>query len=57
LCSLTEHGQNAEKGSHDALMVSSGRYADLYNTYFRHKSPVYISSQSWRLVLGDVAAD
>jgi hypothetical protein len=38
-------------------MAGSGRYADLYNTYFRHQSLGYIETKSWRLELGDVAAD
>ncbi|VAW30890.1 Heterodimeric efflux ABC transporter, permease/ATP-binding subunit 2 [hydrothermal vent metagenome] len=34
-----------EEGSHDGLMAESGRYAELYNTYFRHQSLEYINAQ------------
>jgi ATP-binding cassette subfamily B protein len=54
---VMDHGQIVEEGTHDALMAGSGRYADLYNTYFRHQSLGYIETKSWRLELGDVAAD
>ena len=37
-------GQIIEQGSHDSLMASSGHYAELYNTYFRHQSLEYIES-------------
>jgi hypothetical protein len=30
-----------EEGTHAALLVRGGEYADLYNTYFRHQSPNY----------------
>jgi len=35
-------GRIIESGSHNDLMVSSGHYSDLYNTYFRHQSFEYI---------------
>jgi ATP-binding cassette, subfamily B, bacterial len=35
-------GQILEEGSHDALLVGGGHYAELYNTYFRHQSLEYI---------------
>ncbi|MDQ2683890.1 MAG: ABC transporter ATP-binding protein/permease [Chloroflexota bacterium] len=38
---VLDHGQIVEEGSHIALMQAGGRYADLYNTYFRHQSPDY----------------
>jgi ATP-binding cassette subfamily B protein len=38
-------------------MAQSGHYAELYNTYFRHQSLEYIEAKSWRLELGDVAAN
>jgi ATP-binding cassette subfamily B protein len=50
-------GRIIEEGDHDGLMAQSGHYADLYNTYFRHQSLEYIEAKSWRLELGDVAAD
>jgi ABC-type multidrug transport system fused ATPase/permease subunit len=34
-------GRIVEEGSHDALMLRGGEYADLYNTFFRHQSPNY----------------
>ena len=38
---VLDHGRIVEEGSHTALMQSGGRYAVLYNTYFRHQSPDY----------------
>jgi ATP-binding cassette subfamily B protein len=38
---VLDHGRIVEEGSHIALMQAGGRYADLYNTYFRHQSPDY----------------
>jgi ABC-type multidrug transport system fused ATPase/permease subunit len=38
---VLERGRIVEEGSHDALMLAGGHYADLYNTYFRHQSPDY----------------
>ena len=35
-------GRIIESGSHNDLMVLSGHYSDLYNTYFRHQSFEYI---------------
>ncbi len=37
-------GKILEEGSHDGLMEKNGRYADLYNTYFRHQSWEYIET-------------
>jgi ABC-type multidrug transport system fused ATPase/permease subunit len=34
-------GQILEEGSHDALLMRNGHYAELYNTYFRHQSLEY----------------
>ena len=50
-------GRIIEEGTHDSLLEHSGHYAELYNTYFRHQSLEYIEAKSWRLELGDVAAD
>jgi ABC-type multidrug transport system fused ATPase/permease subunit len=38
---VLRNGQIVEEGSHDALMLEHGPYAQLYNTYFRHQSPDY----------------
>jgi ATP-binding cassette subfamily B protein len=38
---VLDHGQIVEQGNHIALMQAGGRYAELYNTYFRHQSPDY----------------
>ncbi len=39
---VLDHGRIVEEGSHDALLLQRGRYAELYNTYFRHQSPDYV---------------
>ncbi|MFO7537753.1 MAG: ABC transporter ATP-binding protein [Chloroflexota bacterium] len=36
-------GEIIEEGDHESLLVQSGHYADLYNTYFRHQSLEYIN--------------
>ncbi len=41
---VMDNGRILEEGSHGQLMLSSGHYADLYNTYFRHQSLEYIES-------------
>jgi ABC-type multidrug transport system fused ATPase/permease subunit len=38
---VLDHGRIVEEGNHIALMQAGGRYAELYNTYFRHQSPDY----------------
>ncbi len=38
---VLDHGKIVEQGSHVALMQAGGRYADLYNTFFRHQNPDY----------------
>jgi ABC-type multidrug transport system fused ATPase/permease subunit len=38
---VLDHGKIVEEGNHIALMQAGGRYAELYNTYFRHQSPDY----------------
>jgi ABC-type multidrug transport system fused ATPase/permease subunit len=34
---VLEEGQIIEEGTHHALLEAGGRYAELYNTYFRHQ--------------------
>ena len=35
---VLDHGQIVEEGNHDALIAHGGRYATLYDTYFRHQT-------------------
>ena len=39
---VLDHGKIVEEGNHDELMTRGGKYAELYNTYFRHQSLEYI---------------
>jgi ABC-type multidrug transport system fused ATPase/permease subunit len=39
---VIDHGEIIEQGNHDELMEMGGKYAELYNTYFRHQSLEYI---------------
>jgi len=41
---VMRQGEIIERGNHMELMKSSGHYADLYDTYFRHQSLEYIES-------------
>ncbi len=38
---VLEDGQVMEEGNHNKLIQKGGKYATLYNTYFRHQSPDY----------------
>ncbi len=44
---VLQKGQIIEEGTHNALMVQSGHYAELYDTYFRHQSPQAIHTPEW----------
>lgn len=39
---VLDHGKVLEQGTHDELLETSGHYASLYNTYFRHQSLAYV---------------
>ena len=39
---VVDHGKILEEGTHDELLATSGHYANLYNTYFRHQSLEYV---------------
>ncbi len=43
---VIDHGKIVEEGNHDALMSRGGKYANLYNTYFRHQSLKYIEKMT-----------
>ncbi|HEX8730701.1 MAG TPA: ATP-binding cassette domain-containing protein, partial [Ktedonobacterales bacterium] len=39
---VLDHGRIVEEGAHHELLARGGRYAQLYNTYFRHQSADYV---------------
>ncbi len=41
---VLRQGEIIEEGTHDALLLRGGHYAELYNTYFRHQSLDYIEA-------------
>lgn len=41
---VLERGRPVEEGSHEGLLASGGRYAALYDTYFRHQSLDYVEA-------------
>jgi ABC-type multidrug transport system fused ATPase/permease subunit len=42
---VLDHGKIIEEGNHEELIAKGGKYAELYNTYFRHQSLEYIEKQ------------
>jgi hypothetical protein len=38
---VLDHGRIVEEGTHESLLEAGGRYATLYQTYFRHQSVDY----------------
>ncbi|TXT66307.1 MAG: putative ABC transporter ATP-binding protein [Promethearchaeota archaeon] len=39
---VLDHGKIIEEGTHNELLEKQGKYAELYNTYFRHQSLEYV---------------
>ncbi|HEX8995304.1 MAG TPA: ABC transporter ATP-binding protein [Ktedonobacterales bacterium] len=54
---VLDHGRIVEEGTHDELLARGGRYAQLYNTYFRHQSADYIPGSGFVTVADGVAPD
>ena len=52
---VLDHGRIVEEGAHDALLARGGRYAQLYNTYFRHQSADYVPGSGFVAVAEGVA--
>lgn len=44
---VLDHGNVVEEGTHRDLLTRGGRYADVYNTYFRHQSPNYVPGEGF----------
>ncbi|HEY7975699.1 MAG TPA: ABC transporter ATP-binding protein, partial [Ktedonobacterales bacterium] len=54
---VLDHGRIVEEGTHDSLLERGGRYAQLYNTYFRHQSADYVPGSGFVAVAEGVAPD
>jgi ABC-type multidrug transport system fused ATPase/permease subunit len=54
---VLDHGRIVEEGTHDSLLARGGRYAQLYNTYFRHQSADYVPGSGFVAVAEGVAPD
>lgn len=44
---VLDHGTVVEEGTHEHLLAARGKYADVYNTYFRHQSPDYVPGEGF----------
>lgn len=44
---VLDHGEVVEEGTHQNLLAARGKYADVYNTYFRHQNPDYIPGEGF----------
>jgi ABC-type multidrug transport system fused ATPase/permease subunit len=51
---VLDHGRIVEQGNHLSLMQAGGRYAELYNTYFRHQNPDYRPGEGFVTVANPV---
>ena len=44
---VLDHGEVVEEGTHKNLLAARGKYADVFNTYFRHQSPDYVPGEGF----------
>ena len=52
---VLDHGEVVEEGTHQNLLAARGKYADVYNTYFRHQSPDYVPGEGFVEVAETIA--